>query len=328
METKNIYILEKYRGRNSRFTCPSCGKSHEFTRYINQSTGERLPEHVGICNRRDNCGYKYTAWEYFNDNPDEKKRVKPVKLEPEPPKPTSFIDSVYMYRTMQKFEQNNFFLFLRNLFGEDMARNKMIEYNIGTSTYWYGSSIFWQEDHNHNIRTGKVMLFNPETGKRIHGKQNWVHAILKEKDFNLSQCLFGEHLFFERWKENLVGLVESEKTAVIASCFLGDLVWLATGGKSLFNPNSSPERFNILKDKTVIIYPDLALEKKGIETPYEEWSRKAEILRNLGVKCIVSDFLEKKANHESRQKGEDIADYLIREQEEKGKNKVRDEPIL
>ncbi|MDD2245278.1 MAG: DUF6371 domain-containing protein, partial [Dysgonamonadaceae bacterium] len=65
-----------------------------------------------------------------------------------------------------------------------------------------GSVIFWQIDIKGNVRTGKIMQYNPATGKRIRHKSgaiNWVHNILKRRDpnytnFNLDQCYFGEHL--------------------------------------------------------------------------------------------------------------------------------------
>ena len=39
-----------------------------------------------------------------------------------------------------------------------------------------GAVVFWQIDRDNNIRTGKIMEYNPETGKRS-GLINWVHAI-------------------------------------------------------------------------------------------------------------------------------------------------------
>jgi len=62
------YILEPYHGKNSRFTCPACKKSHQFTRYIDAETGEYLADNVGICNRLNSCGYHYSPKDYFRDN--------------------------------------------------------------------------------------------------------------------------------------------------------------------------------------------------------------------------------------------------------------------
>ena len=66
------YQLEKYSGRNSRYTCPACGKPHRFTRYIDTETGEHLAAHVGRCDREVECGYHETPRDYFAENPKEK----------------------------------------------------------------------------------------------------------------------------------------------------------------------------------------------------------------------------------------------------------------
>ena len=64
------FILEKYRGISTRYTCPQCGRKHTFTRYIDtENNNQYLSERVGKCNRLDKCGYHYTPREYFADNP-------------------------------------------------------------------------------------------------------------------------------------------------------------------------------------------------------------------------------------------------------------------
>lgn len=55
------FILEPYnRHQRNRYTCPSCGKHREFTRYIDTQGAISFPEYVGKCNRINNCGYHYT----------------------------------------------------------------------------------------------------------------------------------------------------------------------------------------------------------------------------------------------------------------------------
>ena len=66
------------------------------------------------------------------------------------------------------------------------------------------------------------MLYNPDTGKRIKEPYNhitWVHTLLHKSGFNMKQCFFGEHLLAAD-KTCPVALVESEKTALIASYYL------------------------------------------------------------------------------------------------------------
>ena len=64
------FILEKYRGISTRYTCPQCGRKHTFTRYIDtENNNKYISDNVGKCNRLDKCGYHYTPREYFADNP-------------------------------------------------------------------------------------------------------------------------------------------------------------------------------------------------------------------------------------------------------------------
>ena len=116
---------------------------------------------------------------------------------------------------MQGYEHNNLVQFLVNRFGQKETEDAVRHYFIGSSS-WNNATVFWQIDQNNRIRTGKIMQYNKETGKRIKepiSKISWVHSRLRINDFNLAQCLFGEHLLQDTTK--IVAIVESEKTAII-----------------------------------------------------------------------------------------------------------------
>lgn len=309
------YKLEKYSGKNSRFACPECKMKGEFTRYIHPSTGERLPWYVGVCNRKDKCGYSYSNWDYYNSNPSMFDKYQKTSVERAKKLPATYVERSLLDRSMAAFQENNLYKFLCRLLSENSAKALCNTYNVGTSRHWTGASVYWQVDVNNNIRTGKVMLYDPETGKRIHKKQTWVHSLLKLENFNLSQCLFGEHLLsLNDHRDKTIALVESEKTAIIASNFLPSVLWLATGGLDLLNPATNPEKFMPLVGKNVILYPDLSKANKfNGETAYKNWCRKANFLKYLRVNVCVSNLLEEYGSDEEREKGFDIADYLIKE---------------
>ena len=64
------FILERYRGRNTRYTCPQCGRKYTFTRYIDtENNNQYISDNVGKCNRLDKCGYHYAPRQYYTDNP-------------------------------------------------------------------------------------------------------------------------------------------------------------------------------------------------------------------------------------------------------------------
>jgi hypothetical protein len=362
--SKHRFILESYKGKNTRHHCPGCQhRDKTFTLYIDTKTGKHLYPTVGRCNRESKCGYHYTPKQYFVDNNIENKkesiirqfkdkitiefeysesvknavkRISGCKFDStakqwlignnditeqitefskkygfsiidynpkknEIQKPVSFIPVELFKARLIDYDANNFVKFLITLFGVDVTSELISRYFIATSKHWAGATIFWQIDKQGKIRTGKIMLYNPTTGKRVKepfNHINWVHSLLKQPEFELRQCLFGEHLLsIDKIKP--VAIVESEKTAVIASVYLPQFIWVAVG--SLTNLNA--EKCSILKGRTVILFPDL--------NGFEKWSKKAKELSNLAY-FQVSDLLERKASKAEREQGQDLADFLIR----------------
>ncbi len=294
------YILQPYTGRNSRYTCPACGKAHEFSRYIDTETGEVLAENVGRCNRIDQCGYHYTPKQYFADT-----GTKPTgtnifyKAKPEPPKPVSYISDEVFNQSLKGYEANNLIKYLYSIFDAETVANLINLYRIGTSSrYGGGTTVFWQIDTHDKVRAGKLIKY-AENGHRVHGKNNWVHSVLSLDNFNLRQCLFGEHIL-KHAPSATVCIVESEKTAIIASAFLPDMVWLATGGAE----NLNKEKIKILKDRKVILFPDASKDGRI----FRKWKQEAN---EFGFN--ISDLLEKEATPEQKAAGVDIADFLIRQ---------------
>jgi len=303
--TEHKYILEPYKGMNTRYRCPDCQQSNKtFSLYIDTETGEQLHHSVGRCNRESNCGYHYTPKQYFQDNnisfdTPQPKAYKPRPVTPQP-KPVSFIPVEVFKASLKAHETNHFVQFLITLFGVEVASELVSRYFIATSKHWNGATVFWQIDTQGKVRTGKIMLYSPSTGKRIKepfNHINWVHKAIKQAEFELKQCLYGEHLLIDKTKP--VAIVESEKTAVIASVYLPQFIWVAVG--SLTNLNA--EKCSILKGRGVTLFPDL--------NGFDKWSSKAKELSHL-ANFTVSNLLERKATEAERKQGFDLADYLIK----------------
>ena len=53
--------------KTKKTPCPSCGHRGTFRLYLDRQTGEHLPDHVGVCDRENNCSYSYTAAQYIRD---------------------------------------------------------------------------------------------------------------------------------------------------------------------------------------------------------------------------------------------------------------------
>ena len=217
--------------------------------------------------------------------------------------PTSYIDKNIVRQSLKCYSTNRLYLFLVSQLGESSATTLMERYQVGSSKYWDGATVFWQIDHKNWVRTGKIMLYNAETGKRIKEPYNhvtWVHSVLHKGDYNLKQCFFGEHLL-PTDKARPVALVESEKTALIASYYLPQYLWLASGGKNgCFNESA----LSVLAGRSVVLFPDLGAT--------EYWQDKIGMMKSIGIDVQLFDYLEANAPPEERKEGYDIADYLLK----------------
>lgn len=151
------------------------------------------------------------------------------------------------------------------------------------------------------------MKYNKETGKRVKNEKTpsritWIHSLLKQQrlipaDWELTQCLFGEHLL-TKYPDATVALVESEKTAIICAALMPRFIWVATGGKTQLG-----DKLDVLRGRKVLAFPDI--------DAYDTWQEKLAALPHLNIK--VSDYLMKNATQEDHENHIDIADLLLRE---------------
>lgn len=292
------FQLQKYNGQSTRHNCPGCGDAKSFSLYVDNSTGEPIAPTVGKCNHVGSCGYHLTPKEYFEKAGIDYKPVSPTAREPEPEKPITYIAPDLIKGSLKNYDQNNFVIWLTSLFDTQTVQSLISSYLIGTSNHWPGATVFYQIDMEGKIRTGKIMLYNPITGKRIKepfSHINWLHSVLKLSDFNLKQCFFGEHLLVDKTKP--IAIVESEKTAIVASVYLPEYIWIATGGMD----NLSMEKSFPLVGRDVILFPD--------GNGFEKWNSKTKELKNI-CNVAVSDVLN---NLPPENKGFDIADFLIQQ---------------
>lgn len=318
MNQYRTYTLQKYTGRNSRHTCPQCGRPHCFSRYVD-ADGNILDETVGRCDHESSCGYHRTPKQYFRDHPKLSRTRQPrpaTAPRPSQPRrtvhiPLCTIPHDILTRSVRKDIPSTFTSFLRTIFPEDTVAALTDTYRLGVTRS--RDVIYFQIDIAGRIRTGKIMKYDPQTGRRIKDPQtpfriNWVHSLMKHNgqlppDWQLTQCLFGEHLLSVPGnKAKTVALVESEKTAVIASAIMPRYIWLATGGKSQL----SPEKLAVLQGRKVIAFPDA--------DGYRQWTEKLSSI--VGLAITVSDVLEQNATDPDRHAHIDIADWLIRWRED------------
>lgn len=339
------YSLEK---GSKKHHCPDCNKK-TFVLYIDTETGDYLPEQYGRCDRESKCsyhlnpyldGYAKAIWEQEQKVTGVTKvtvlKQKYFRTQPKPqptPEPV-FFDFETFKQTLQpeRYEKNTFIqnLFYRVEFPfEGNEVTKVIQlYRLGTVANGYraGANTFPFIDIKGNVRAVQVKQFdeqNHTTGtdflhsiiEKHHTRNNkplpeWLEAYTRQ-DKRIS-CLFGEHLL-SKYHSNPVALVEAPKTAVYGTLYFGlpetpeSLIWLAVYNKSSF----SFDKLKVLQGRFVYVFPDLS--KDG--NTFKEWETKAKEYESRlpGTRFIFSDLLEQLAPERDKSEGNDLADYLIKQ---------------
>lgn len=170
---------------------------------------------------------------------------------------------------------------LYKIYHKDKVDKVFNSYYVGN---WHGYTMFPQIDKLNHCRTAKLIKYNGLKRDKSTSPQ-WLHKTLNYKDFKLEQCLFGLHKV-----EGVINIVESEKTALIATLEYGGC-WVATGGKDNIS------LINSISTSSILLYPD---NDEGMET----WSKYGEI-----------DY-EYKKMIKGKPKGFDLADLIIEKHEE------------
>jgi len=339
------YILDK---GSKKYYCPNCNKK-TFVRYIDTETGYYLPEQYGRCDRENKCsyhlnpyldGYVKTIWQQEQKVTGvtkvtvQKQNIFRTQPKPQPTPEPVFFDFETFKQTLEpeRYEKNTFIqnLFYRVPFPFEIDDvTKVIQlYRLGTVANGYrsGAITFPFIDIKGNVRAVQVKQFdeqNHTTGtdflhsiiEKHYTRNNkplpeWLKAYVKQD--KIITCLFGEHLL-SKYHSNPVALVEAPKTAVYGTLYFGlpesptNLIWLAVYNKSSF----SFDKLKVLQGRFVYVFPDLS--KDG--STFKEWETKAKEYetRLKGTRFIFSDLLEQLAPEADKSKGNDLADFLIKQ---------------
>ncbi len=264
----NKSVYRYYLDRSSKkFICPNCGR-RTFVRYKDVYTNSYLDNpNVGKCDRSAKCGYHFpprmAGYGSF-DSTIARSQMLSKQTSPEPTDYTLEIDTTLFYNHRK---ESGLYRYLERICPDKKRLEEVaMAYNLGTNRT--GGIIFWQQDLEGRIRTGKIMHHDPQNGKRIHSQPpQWVHCKLpRPTSWQLLQCPFGLHLL-RRDTSTPIGLVESEKTAIILSLFCPQRLWLATGGKS----NLSDRILRQIPRSEIALYPD--------KDAFSDWQSLAEKLQ-------------------------------------------------
>lgn len=298
------FILEPYKGRKTRYVCPSCEKQQQFTRYLDSISNEYVDNSVGICNRKNTCGYHYTPKEYYkklNQNTPslQKQQQQQQRQQQRQSEKISYLPIRVVKQYQLKKTKNDFIGYYAKLFSEEIMNNLIDLYKLGTynHSYFKDAMVFWQIDLENRVRTGKIFHYCSKTGKRK--QQNWYHALHHKNNFQLKQVPFGLHLIKDNQSKK-IAIVESEKTAILMTIFIPKFIWLAIGSSQ----NLSFAMLSEIKAREIILFPDAG--------KYELWKSKIPKLPKSNF-YEISDLLHLKSSDQEKRADYDIADYCIKE---------------
>lgn len=138
-----------------------------------------------------------------------------------------------------------------SLFAEDQVAEVWHRYNVTTDSS--GLAVFWYVDRQGRICHDKRVRYfaTGHRDKTFGGSREFTTA----KGYN-ARCYFGSHLIKEG---ESINVVESEKTAILATLYYGG-TWIATGGKNALRS----------QEKGVFLYPDIDAA--------EEWREKGDVV--------------------------------------------------
>lgn len=267
---------KKIKWSSKRYECPACGSKHAFARMV----GEK--EDCGHCH---SCGvtlFPKTANPRERYYYEEQAPLKPYEV------------------SADEFERlvvaGGFSDTLRTALVARMpaAMKSLRDYRVVSFGLETGFPLIDRGGRVHSI---KIMGY----GQDLHRIKTapdgtplpairWYHTgKLKERETFVT-CAFGEHLI-DSVQYDCIGVVESEKTAVIARALLPSILFIAVGAKS----NLRTLSYKGLEDKYLLFFPD----KDGIGA----WSEFVSEQHN--PRWLVSEACEK------LNEKEDIADAML-----------------
>lgn len=278
MEPRKRHQLERNRPKG---VCPHCGRKGKW-RFFDGHHGDTR---FGICDRINSCPSEGNI--YY---PDKRTPIITRTIGVQAKKNQLFLTDKDA-NTMLKVANTNFHKYCHGL---GITRQHLYKWNIGGNGV-ETAFLFQNVDKKWiNVKKGRYDKY----GKR--NKDMGFYSMKHTNDGYYALCLYGEHLFTNR----KIYIVESEKTAVIASWFYPQYDWCACGAASGLSDgsNDSNDKIKILKDKNVVWMCDA--DKAG---------RNNSSIRNMikhNIRFRIVDLFT------SREDGYDIADRIIESPED------------
>ena len=327
--TKFRYSLDS----SEKIDCPQCRHRGRFVRFRDVVSGEFLSDDYGRCDRVNSCGYSNSPVNSVVKNDADIKHH--LQREKHITYSSVFSEKYYnnylknthkfAYEHKPRQYKNVFLRGLVERFGKEKVLKVKDELRLGT--FYDGAVMFPYFNHDNELITAKAMFYDDNLKRVKDGKKSyprWLHNYEYKTDDGhelvgwndeLHVCdlpFFGWNLEFLLKNNKTVGLVESEKTAIILRILVPEIFWMATGGIN----NLQEHKFLGLNNKNWVVLPDLGFMPNNKTTVKEWWQKKFDELKHkIDFKSVLFPDYVPDASAAQKQiwesNGYDIADFIL-----------------
>lgn len=209
------YSLEKHPKKKG--TCPSCHQKGVF-RFFQDEDGQRLDEQYGICDRASKCGYDHRpSGELFK-----KDHATADLPQLETVRPTA--EQAQGLKQLVHNHTSHFHAWARQA---GLTSEHLERWAVATDR---DRTVYLHLDAHGQLVNAKWFKYQ-EDGRRDKTSQPYSFTLSEgeKKSKRFGFCLYGEHLLRRDDSQRPICVVESEKSAVLASFHYPDFDWLACG---------------------------------------------------------------------------------------------------
>jgi len=315
----NPSFLYELDSTSKKYKCPKC-KEKTFVRMRDVKTGNLVDPIYGRCDRENSCSY-YLYPKNENNGLSGSSNipfipagpVAPISgngngIHPKSQAPAPRVFTPNENHKKQLLEGGT--MFHQYCMGLGIPEDHLKAWKVGK---YYNKTAFGLADENGILYTIKYVEYDGN-GNRLK-KPSFPHYIKVPEGVKNMKCLYGLHLYDPN---KPAGLIESEKTAVIASFFYPEFNWLATGGNNGVLPEALAP---ILSNNHYILYLG-DNDKAGTDNAIIRTLKDYELKSPQGVEIhIRNPFVE-------QIEGYDLADFIRDNKEGLTGNLIKDANII
>ena len=242
--------------------------------------------------------------------------IQPTTMQPFTTQPTANTIRRIDYKWVEKFKQGQDSSFHRSVVASGLLTAE--ELQAASEIFHLGTTkdkrvVYWQIDAEGRVRDGKLMAYDERCHRVKPGEHDTRRSVswagyefrqcgLLDRNWEATHCLFGLHQLNSR-PDDMVCIVEAEKTAVICSQKFKDSIWMAAGGLEQLNV----DKLRPLIGRQVILYPDTDPEGEAFKKWYDiAWRARCELEMDIAI-CNV---LEENATPEQKEAKIDLVDFI------------------